>query len=329
MHLRSPSGDVPGKTRRQFLRAVGAGIGAGAFCAEGAATVPKPPALSFSQAADSLQLRLGTQEILRYQLKKPAQGAASAASACYFHPLTTPSGTVVTEVGAPDHTHHRGVFLAWVEMKGKKAADFWGWGVAAPVAHRQIVNRKVEAPPPVLGFPKFRIVNEWIAERERLLTEDLRVGVNIRGGMTGLDIAVQLTPDSPLTLARWAFSGFAMRTPVAGEVIPIGPNGRVTHPAPRHDRPETNWPDLHWYGFHLKMPHGKEATVAIANRKANPATTWHVVPGIGLLNPSITAPAPVEILPTAPLILRYRVMAFDGPPDMGALNELGEAWFNG
>jgi hypothetical protein len=285
--------------------------------------------LTFARTEEALQLKSGARELLRYQLKKPSKGGPSVESACYIHPLSTPSGTIVTDVGPQDHRHHRGVFLGWVEMHGARDADFWGWGEPAPTARRQIVNRLVEAPPPVLGFPKFRVVNEWRAEGLRLLTEDLRIAVSVREKLTTLDVAVQLTPDAEITLARWAFGGFALRTRKDGEVLPIGPEGAVKRAPAKHTDPASNWPDVHWYGLHLKLSGGREATVAIANRKANPPTTWHVVPGIGLLNPCITAPAMVRILPDKPLVLRYRIIAADGPPDYPTLKALGEEWYQG
>ena len=52
------------------------------------------------------------QSIAQYQLQKPAGTTLSVDSACYFHPVTTPKGIVVTEVGPSDHPHHRGIFLA-------------------------------------------------------------------------------------------------------------------------------------------------------------------------------------------------------------------------
>src|SRR5688500_8889791 len=67
------------------------------------------------------------QSIAQYQLQRPADTKLSVESACYFHPVTTPKGVVVTEVGPSDHPHHRGIFLAWVEMHGRHDADFWGW----------------------------------------------------------------------------------------------------------------------------------------------------------------------------------------------------------
>ena len=81
------------------------------------------------------------QPIVTYWYERPEDSKLPVESGCYFHPLHTPKGVVVTDVAPPDHPHHRGVFLGWVEMHGKKDADFWGWGEHAPVKGRQIVNK--------------------------------------------------------------------------------------------------------------------------------------------------------------------------------------------
>ena len=111
---------------------VGTSIGlalAGLATAVAAGADPSLPAdaLRTKRADDAVVVSAGERDVLRYQLTKPADSKLPVESACYFHPLRTPGGTVVTDVAPADHPHHRGVFLAWFEMKGKADADFWGW----------------------------------------------------------------------------------------------------------------------------------------------------------------------------------------------------------
>src|SRR5262245_27855185 len=68
------------------------------------------------------------QILLQYQSQPIKDSKLPVDSAGYFHPLTSPSGIVMTDLAPADHRHHRGVFLAWVEMHGAADADFWGWG---------------------------------------------------------------------------------------------------------------------------------------------------------------------------------------------------------
>lgn len=334
MHCREMealSGNSSPCSRRGFLRTAGL-FGAGVLIgrASGAAEqAKKAPELAFARTEDALRLTYGPREIIRYQLKPPGMGASGVPSGCYFHPFSTPSGTVITDVGPSDHRYHRGVFLGWVEMHGRQDADFWGWGEHAPVKDRQIVHRSLEAKPPSLGYARIRALNDWMAGKERMLAEDLRAGVTFQDGATLLNYAVQLTPAVETKLARWAFGGFALRTRKDGELIPIGPEGEVKRAAPQHTDPASNWPDAPWYGLHLKLSDGKQATVAVVGRKENPPTTWHVVAGIGLVNPCITAPAAFVLRPDQPQVLRYRVALFDGPPNLPVINRLAESWYLG
>lgn len=318
------------RSRRTFLRqtAVLAGSLAGTPAVLAAEQRRKPPEFAFVRTPEAVQLNFGQQPIARYQLQKPPSGGASAESACYFHPVVTPKGTTVTDVAPEDHRHHRGVFLGWVEVEGSRKGDFWGWGEPAPTANRKIVNRSIEAPPPVLGSARLRAVNDWQAEGTTLIREDLRAIIGFHSGATLMDLAIQVSAaDADVKLARWAFGGFAIRTRKDGELTPIGPGGRMDRQPPRHTDPESNWPDAPWYGLHLKLADRKEATVAVVGRWNNPTTTWHVVAGIGLINPCITAPAAVTLRPEKPLVLRYRVVALDGPPNLPLLNELANGWY--
>src|SRR5258706_347141 len=123
------------------------------------------PAITVETTPDAVSLKSGGTEVLRYQLKKAPDSKLSVDSACYFHPFITPSGQVLTDVAPPDHKHHRGIFLAWFDMHGKKDADFWGWGMYAPVKERVIVNHEVQKPVP----GALSLENHWQAEGETIL----------------------------------------------------------------------------------------------------------------------------------------------------------------
>lgn len=320
-------------TRRSFLERLAATSFAGAVAlpvgAQAAAQGGKAPELAFQRFPDALQLSLGAKALYRYQLTKPGLGGASVDSGCYFHPVTTPSGVVVTDVGPEDHRHHRGIFFGFVEVRGAFDGDFWGWGEPAPVKGRRIVNTAIHATEVALGYGQMRLANEWQVEGRRFLREDVRIGCGVREKANVIDMTLRLSADSETTLARWAFGGFAVRTRKDAQIRAFNAQGPVTLPAPKHTDPQSNWPDAPWHGLHLKFVDGKEATVVVAGRTTNPPTTWHVVPAIGLLNPCVTAPGALKILPDKPLGLRYQVMVWDGPPDLTTINSLAEKWYYG
>jgi hypothetical protein len=248
---------------------------------------------------------------LRYELKGGAEKKLSVASACYFHPLATPAGVAVTEVAPDDHPHHRGIFLAFVEMHGEKNADFWGWGEHAPKDGRVIVNRSVTA-----GQDKNPVItarNEWTADGKAVIDETL-VAALMRSGKHAnvLDLHYTLTASADTTLTQWAFSGFCVRTRKDARLAAIGPKGEVKLPNPSHLDPKSDWPAELWYAYALQMKDDGEIGVAVIDHPKNPPSLWHNHRDIRMLNPSIVAPAAVKLSAGKPLVLRYRVVAYDG-----------------
>jgi len=261
-----------------------------------------------------VSVRLADKPVATYQLEPEKNTKLSVASGCYFHPLMTPGGIAVTEVGPADHPHHRGVFLAWVEMHGKQDADFWGWGEHAPKKNRRIVNRDVTK---LLAGSTggFAAINEWLAENEVVLDEQLRAKVRVVDGMNVLDLEYTLTSTADLKLARWAFSGFCVRIRIDGKLEAHGPAGLVDLPNPSHVKPETDWPAAAWYAYALRDvtgAGGKTIGLAVVDHPKNPPSLWHNHRAIGMINPCIVAPGEVTLKVGGPLVLRYRVLTFDG-----------------
>jgi methane monooxygenase PmoA-like len=270
----------------------------------------------------ALVLKDDTMPVLRYHLQQPVDSKLSVESGCYFHPLTTPSGITITEVAPSDHPHHRGIFLAWVEMRGNKDADFWGWGEHAPKKHRVIVNRELGDVKG--GFPKWAFLarNEWLAEGTVVIKEMLDAEIKRESNAHILDLSYTLTPVGDTTLARWAFSGFCVRTRKEGKLQACSPDGPVTFKNPKHTEPETDWPDAAWYDYTLTFEDGKVAGVAVINHPKNPPTLWHNHRDVRMLNPCIVAPGSIQLKAGQPLLLRYRVVAHDGPVPRDLLNRL-------
>jgi hypothetical protein len=266
------------------------------------------------------------QTIAQYQLQRPADTKLSVDGACYFHPVTTPKGIVVTEVGPSDHPHHRGIFLAWVEMHGKHDADFWGWGEHAPKNDRVIINREITDP---LSNPRgagFHAANQWLAETNLVITEQLRTAVRTEASANILDLVYTLTPASDLTLSRWAFSGFCVRVRKDGKLEAQGPGGAIALPNPKHTEPESDWPAGPWYGYTLTFPDGAVVGAAVIDHPKNPRSLWHNHRDVRMLNPCIVAPAAVIMKAGTPLVLRYRVVIHDGPTPRALLDNLAKDW---
>ena len=266
---------------------------------------------------DAVSVTSGDKEAVRYQLRKPADSKLAVDSACYFHPLTTPSGVVVTDVAPSDHKHHRGIFLAWLVMKGKKDADFWGWGMYAPIKDRVIVNKSAKVDGSTINAE-----NEWRAEGETMLVEKLKADVKTAGASRVLDLTYTLTADTDIQMTRWAFSGFCVRLRKDGKATIESPEGEVKRPAPHHLQPESDWPAQPWYAYAMTLPDGAQAGCAVLDHPKNPKSLWHNAASIRMLNPCIVAPGEFTIKAGEPLVLRYRVVAWDGALPREQLNTL-------
>ncbi len=279
-----------------------------------------------SQTSDAVVVRDAKGLVaLEYHLKRPAGSDLVVDSGDFFHPLTTPSGVVVTDLVPSDHKHHRGVFLAFVEMHGNQDADFWGWGEHAPIKDRRIVNRRI-IPTAAPQQVKFVAGNEWMADGEVLVDENVNVLLTDNEGMRVLDLTYTLTPRSDLTLTRWAFSGFCVRVRKDAEVLGVfSPAGKSELPNPSHLQPDSDWPDAPWYAFSQKLPDGRVFGAAVINDPKNPPTLWHNHRDIRMLNPCIVAPAEVKLEKGRDLVLRYRVVTFDGEVPDTKLNKLTAA----
>lgn len=283
---------------------------------------PAPEKLTYARVADAVVLKNAAgAEMLRYQLVPLADAKLSVTSGCYFHPLKTPAGVAVTDVAPDDHRHHRGVFLAFLEMHGRKDADFWGWGEHAPVKDRQIVNTKISEMADGAGF---QARNEWRAEGDAILVEDLTAISRIAGSAQVVDLDYKLTADAETKLPQWAFSGFSVRLRKDGTAAVHDPNGEVKRPAPVHTKPETDWPAAAWYAMALALDGGVKCGAAVIGHPDNPPALWHNHAGIRLLNPCVVAPGPVTLKAKEPMRLRYRVVVFDGEVPKGQLDELAK-----
>lgn len=261
-------------------------------------------------------------EVLRYFTTKPEGTAFSANSTCCFHPFTTPAGHAVTAFAPDDHKHHRGIFLAWVEMHGPADADFWGWGAHAPVKDRVIVGRTLTPLAAKDGAVAFTAVNDWMAGDVAVLNETLTATARQHGGANVLDLTYTLKPAADVTLARWAFSGFCVRYPKAGEAVIHNPQGVVALPNPAHDKPDTNWPDAPWYAATWTTDAGAAVGVAVVPRGQHPPQTWHCPRDLRMLNPAITGPGAVTLKDGVETKLCYQVVAFDGAVPVVLLNQL-------
>jgi len=118
----------------------------------------------------------------------------------------------------------------------------------------------------------------------------------------------------------------AAEAQAAPQLTAFGPAGEVTLPNPSHVKPESDWPAQPWYAYGLKLKDGREVGVAVVDHPKNPPSLWHNQRDVRMLNPCVVAPAEVKLKANEPLVLRYRVVAFDGPVQKEQLDRLAKQW---
>jgi hypothetical protein len=297
------------------------------------AVVAAGPALAADSPADyvfvpdELGLTLKTpqgQTMFRYMNKKPQDTKLTANSVCCLFPVKTPAGEDVVEFAPVDHPHHRGVFLTWHVMEGRKPADFWGWGQFAPTKDRVIINRSLK---PVAADAQHAVLearNAWIAEDVTLVEETTTITARQTRGVNVIDFDFRLLPTSDITLKQTAFSGFCVKSRKDGKSAYTSPDGEVKLPAPHHLKPETDWPAAAWYDYTIALDSGRTIGATVVDHPGNPPSPWHNLQAIAMINPCIVAPGPVTLKVGQPLRLRYRLIVHDGPVPVALVKQLSE-----
>jgi hypothetical protein len=89
-----------------------------------------------------------------------------------------------------------------------------------------------------------------------------------------------------------------------------------------HLKPETDWPQAAWYDLVNDLNDGPAFGVAVIDHKDNPPTTSHNLAVLAMVNPCIISSGDVQLKKGEPLVLRYRLVAHDGPVPTDLIEKL-------
>jgi len=159
-----------------------------------------------------------------------------------------------------------------------------------------------------------------------MVHERLSATVRQQGPANVIDLRYELKPTAEVVLDQAAFGGFCIRCRKDGEITFTGPEGPVSLPWPHYLKPETDWPGADWYDLSVKLPGGKTVGVSVLDHPGNPPTAWHNLANLAMINPCILAAGPVTLKKDEPLVLRYRLVAHDGPAPIELLRTLSAQW---
>jgi Family of unknown function (DUF6807) len=273
--------------------------------------------------------------VFQYMTSKPEVSAFTGHSLCCFHPVSTPSGETATDFAPKDHAYHRGIFLGWHAMEfrekgagetGGLRADFWGWGRYAPIDGRVIQNRDVRLVKADRKSARVEIRNDWTIDEKKFVGEVTTATVRESPEAFILDLVYRITPELDMILNKTAFGGFCFRARKDGESTYSDAKGKVTLADPNYQRPETDWPVADWYSSSLATSDGKTISYAVVDHPKNPRATWFNPRSLAMTNPCIVTGGDVTIPGKTELVLRHRVIVFDGDRAAAKLASLSNEW---
>lgn len=286
------------------------------------------------RASDRIRVRVGSRPLLSYRLEaelpRPELDTLYR-RAGYLHPVRSPAGRTVTGDFPPDHAHHHGIWAAWTNTRFRgRSPDFWntqdGTGTVRVASVDSVWSGPVEG-----GLrSRHRYVDRSAEKSVTVLRETWTVRAL---GVTGpaeaprrvFDVLLRQenVTDDPLVLPEYHYGGFAVRGHLSWD-----DTSRVEFlTSAGRDRADGNETNARWVHVGGTVS-GDSVGLAVLSHPSN-----------------FRAPQPVRIHPTMPYFCfapsqegawrigpgetyeaRYRVVTYDGPPDVDRLNEHWSAW---
>jgi len=254
-------------------------------------------------------------------IKQPPAGADPAYQRSGFiHPLKSVQGETLTAIQPPDHYHHYGLWNPWTHtLLGRDTVDFWNLakkqGTVKFLRFENIEQGKDQVSfTAVLSHIRFNGKKE-----EPVLLEQQTITVH-RPDANGsyiidFESVQQSVSAEPLKLLQYRYGGFTWRAnrywnPRSSSVLTSERKTRSNA-----DSTRARW--LFAQGF---FPSGSEAGMLIMDNPANvnfpqPVRVWPDGPGDNpelMINFSPTKNTDLEIDREHPLVLRYRMLLYDG-----------------
>jgi hypothetical protein len=254
----------------------------------------------------------------------------------FIHPITTPSGRILTDdYPIPHHSHQHGLFFAWrkTTFEGEEL-NFWEVGDdGATVRHDKVLN--IANGGTKAGF-KVRLMH--VKGKKEILHEIWTVSVHARTGFIDLTSEQSCVSKSPLILQKHHYGAMAIRGSrqwfkdahtAAGkgavkdefvESCQMLTNEGLTQKDGNHSRPR-------WVSMSGPID-GRPVAMTFVPHPTNFRHPQHV-----RLHPNMpyfcfipTVEEGFQIEPGKPLVSRFRIVVADGEPDTEKLNEIQAAF---
>jgi hypothetical protein len=295
---------------------------------------------------DGVDLSIDGQPVANYRTQPPLSLADApppgAGRGGYLHPLRTPAGAIVTDDDVPGRPEQRGLWSAWGATRvNGRLPDFWHTGTGA-VEFEGVLDTWSGAV--VAGFrARHRAVDRTVRPPLTAETETWRVTLPALGhtgpalgrerpapGRVGprhrvLDLAIQheVVLAQPIVVVAAAYGGLGLRGPRAWN----GGTGMAVLTSDGRTRRNASRSRARWVAM-VGLVGGANAGIAILD---HPGNLRHPQPLFVDAGQPFVSYAPMQLGPvtltwTQDLVLRYRIVTFDGFPDRAWLDRLWQAY---
>jgi hypothetical protein len=283
---------------------------------------------------DGVELSLDGRPVAGYQTQPSVPLAGDAGPRVgrggYLHPLRTPAGRVVTDDDVPGRPEQRGLWSAWAATRvDGRTPDFWHTGRGTGAVEFEGVLETWSGPI-VAGFrARHRAVDRTVrppltAETqtwEAKLPALGRVGPPHR--VLDLTIRHEVVIARPIVVAAAAYGGLGLRGPRAWS----GGTGMAVVTSEGRTRRNATRSRARWVAM-VGLVGGGNAGLAVLD---HPDNLRHPQPlfvdgGQPFVSYAAMQSGPITLTMDRDLVLRYRIVTFDGFPDRAWLERLWQAY---
>lgn len=282
--------------------------------------------VALKETSKGIDFYLGDQKVLSYQTaKEPVpQGVKEAFSKSGFiHPLTSPSGQVLTRVQPKDHYHHYGIWGPWTRatISGREV-DFWNLGdEKGRVDFSHILSQKVAGGAAELNVRQNHL-DLKAPDSERLaIEEDLRI--KLKPADKGRYMVDYTTTISTKILGGILLDDYRYGGGIGFRATEVwGDDNSTILTSEGHDRKSADGTEAKWILIQGKTdaPEGKSGILFLSHNTnkshPEPLRVWPVGQYNGQGNVFIEF-CPIrheswEIQPNNRYTLKYRMIVYDG-----------------
>ncbi len=299
---------------------------------------------------DGVELSIDGQPVAGYRTQPPLSLTEAALPGVgrgagrggYLHPLRTPAGAIVTGDDVPGRPEQRGLWSAWGATRvNGRWPDFWSTRTGA-VEFEGVLG--TWSGPVVAGFrARHRAVDRTVRPPLTAETETWQVTLPALGregpapGRQGpalgrveqrhrvidLTIAHEGVLAQPIVVAAAAYGGLGLRGPGAW----AGGAGMAVLTSEGRTRRTASRSRARWVAM-VGLVGGANAGVAVLDHPDNVRhpSPLYVDAGQPFVSLAPMQIGPLTLQPNRELVLRYRIVTFDGFPDRAWLERLWQAY---